>query len=384
MEERIVMVCVDCLRSDVVNSEFADTPFIDKIGERGYNYRNLFSTTSTTTPNVASYMTGQYSENNGVKSLRNARLNDGVKTIASIAQKKGYQTIADVTGPIIEETGLDRGFQSYTDHKAEDFSEWSEEVLNKISSLDSTFFYYIHLWDIHEPIKIEGSEPKNPYLEKLSELDKQLQQFYDKLPEDTTLLLLGDHGESISYRKLRGKYRLRSLRNYLKYEKGINTNSIENLVNKIVDSLSNHDYNDHFLENGHGENIFDFATNVPFIIYNSEICSEEIEAQVRQVDIFPTLLDLIGADKPENIDGKSLLPPDEVNDRDAYIRACGTSLKSNKNWIKGIRSKKWKYVEYYNRTWNSELYNLKNDPKELNPVQNNEKKQKLREKIPQQ
>ncbi|MFB6185887.1 MAG: alkaline phosphatase family protein, partial [Halobacteriaceae archaeon] len=74
----IVFICVDCLREDILRRSRTDTPFIDMLRTNGTYFSNLFATTSTTTPSVASIMTGLYSESNGVVSLQRGELRPSV------------------------------------------------------------------------------------------------------------------------------------------------------------------------------------------------------------------------------------------------------------------------------------------------------------------
>jgi arylsulfatase A-like enzyme len=69
----------------------------------------MVSTTTTTTPSVASYLTGRYSENNGINTHHNVNLRDDIETLGERFRSEGYNTYAMVTGPLVEETGLDRG-----------------------------------------------------------------------------------------------------------------------------------------------------------------------------------------------------------------------------------------------------------------------------------
>lgn len=56
---------------------------------------------STTTPAVATHMTGSYPDRH-----------DGVTTPADVFGRNGYRTLAHVTGPIVEETNFDSGFDT--------------------------------------------------------------------------------------------------------------------------------------------------------------------------------------------------------------------------------------------------------------------------------
>ena len=103
-----VFVCVDCLRNDFIDSEYADTPFLDEFVQSSLYFSNMYSTTTTTTPAVASFMTGHYSEINGVNSLRNAELSDEVDTLAERFSEDGFNTYAKTTGPLVQHRAFKR------------------------------------------------------------------------------------------------------------------------------------------------------------------------------------------------------------------------------------------------------------------------------------
>ena len=55
--------------------------------------------------------------------------------------------------------------------------------------------------------------------------------------------------------------------------------------------------------------LFDSNVKVPLLIVGNQIKENVIVSQqVRQVDIFPTLLDIIGIKNTEEVDGQSLVP----------------------------------------------------------------------------
>ena len=140
----VLFLCVDCLRQDFVASDRADTPFLDELVSDGVYFSNMYSTTTTTTPCVASFMTGCYSEKNGVNSHSYSELDDDVETLAGVLGENGYSTHAMATGPLVTETSLDRGFDSYwyRDRNKNLAGEWGTTVREKLSRLDDPFFLY--------------------------------------------------------------------------------------------------------------------------------------------------------------------------------------------------------------------------------------------------
>jgi len=419
MRPNLLFVCVDCLRGDFVSTDDADTPFIDDLAERGVHYTDMYATATTTTPAVTSFMTGTYSERNGVYSLEQARLNDDIPTLAEHLSAAGYDTRALVTGPIVPETGLDRGFDEYDyrDRRAELVGDWYDEAV-AAADLEEPFFLYLHLWEIHTPVDVppEFDDPsygRYPYARSLAALDRSLADFRDELPTNTVVALHGDHGEAIAYRDSYMHKVCKFLRTGFRYGLGIDTRDLERRLKRWFDREP--PIPDHFMEDGHGENVFDFTANVPFVIAGPNVDASTVNAQVRQVDVMPTLLDLLDVDREAtapagttetetgttavdggelspadgetsvpSIDGESLLPPGSVVDRDAYMRACGKSLVREKNWQRAVRANGWKYVEYPERNWEPELYDIESDPAELDPVSDDRRADRLRARFPEE
>ena len=435
----LFFVCVDCLRGDFVGTGHADTPFLDGLAERGVHYTDMYATATTTTPAVTSFMTGTYSERNGVYSLEEARLNADVPTLAEHLSAAGYDTRALVTGPIVAETGLDRGFDDYDyrDRRAELVGDWYDEAVAATADLEEPFFLYLHLWEVHTPVDVPGEfdDPaygRYPYARALSALDRSLADFREELPANTAVALHGDHGEAVAYRDSYLHKLCKFLRTGFRYGLGVDTRALERRLKRRFDR--DPPIPDHFMEDGHGENVFDFTANVPFVVAGPDVDAATVDAQVRQVDVMPTLLDLVGVDREETvpaavaadggpeagrtgegdagglgkgdadglgegdagglaegggesappIDGESLLPADGVTDRDAYMRACGKSLVREKNWQRAVRANGWKYVEYPERDWEPELYDLDADPAELHPVSDDRRASRLRARFPEE
>lgn len=284
----IVFFCIDCLREDLLRSDRTETPFLDSMRETGSYYENLFSTTSTTTPSVASFMTGLYSERNGVNSLRECQLNESVPTLAEKLSSYGWQTIAEVTGPLVEETGLNCGFDEYNYRGTEKdlFSEWSEYIHSKGETLSEPFFLYLHLWELHTPLHVpeEYDDPSfghYPQERILSAIDSSLKNLCEKFPNDTLFIIHGDHGESIPFWKSTLQGLIRGRRNTLRFGFGIDTRPIERFCNRYLNSFAA-DIADHFIENEHGSTVYDYMINVPLILNGKGIPEDNISAQCQK------------------------------------------------------------------------------------------------------
>jgi len=380
----LLLVVVDCLRQDFLHRDAVDTPFLDGLRERGQEATELYATATTTTPAIASLLTGTYGERNGIKSLRRGSLSEDVESLPEILGDAGYHTEAMVTGPLVPETGLDRGFDRFDcrDREESMFSDWREDGLDRLAGLPEPFAAVVHLWEIHEDIRVprefdSAEYGETPYGRAFSALDREIEALAEAVPDDTVLAVVGDHGESITHRNNPFRLLVKSLRDAVKYYGGVDTRGVAERVNQYFDDWGP-DLDDHFVENGHGENVFDFTTNVPFVLAGPGVEPGTVDAQVRQIDILPTLLDALGVEY--DADGEVVEPG--VEDRVAYMRACGASLHGERNWARAVRHDDAKYIEYPERDWAPAVYDLDEHPRELERVDDPDLEADLRERLP--
>ncbi|MCP3930588.1 MAG: sulfatase-like hydrolase/transferase, partial [Bacteroidetes bacterium] len=122
---------------------------------------------------------------------------------------------------------------------------------------------------------------------------------------------------------------------------------------------------------GHGIPFYDELIHVPLVIKmpNGTLRNEKDEI-VQSIDILPTVLDVIGMEKPYNIHGQSLLPLMEgkQNDLKNFKFAFGQN-----NDLAYIRSQDWKLVVNLKHIEEptgdyDELFNIKEDPSELKNI----------------
>lgn len=374
MRPNVVVVTVDCLRQDFTVNDRAVTPYLDGLRARGTAFRECFASTTNTTPNVASLFTGTYAETHGVVSLREGRLAGDVPTLAACLRDGGYETVAAVTGPLVSETGLQAGFDRYCyrEPDRELVGPWFDDLVETVERANSPFFLYLHLWELHDPIDVPADYDAPdygaaPYTRMVSAVDAALERFHDRLPPETLLVLHGDHGESISWRQRLFFWPMKLTRDALRYWVGLDTRGLERRLNRALRPLGP-SFPDLPLEEGHGEAPFDFVANVPLIASGPGVPEATVDAQCRQVDICPTILDYLDLPIPETVTGRSLLPPESVADRPAFMRACGPTLLGRANWQRCLRTPAYKYIEYPNRDLEPELYAGGTDDLELEDV----------------
>ena len=153
----------------------------------------------------------------------------------------------------------------------------------------------------------------------------------------------------------------------------------------IVFTSDHGDYlGDHWL--GEKEMFHEAALRVPMIIVDPDAAADKTrgtvdERLVETIDLLPTFIDAIGGDaQPHVLEGRSLLPltrgatPDNASEawRDAVFseadyafRGARKSLKLAPDQTRAymVRTDRWKYISYDG--FRPQLFDLKNDPKEL-------------------
>jgi arylsulfatase A-like enzyme/Flp pilus assembly protein TadD len=353
-----VLVTIDTLRADrvgVYGAEDVETPHLDRIASEGAMALRATAHVPLTRPSHASLFTGMLPTRHGIRdNLSPSRLPE-VPTLASVAKSSGFRTAAFVSSVVVASGGgLERGFDLYSDDLGKDptnqgvpFLEelqrpgdetLSEAALWLESNRDSRLFAWIHLYDPHYPY-----EPPEPYRtryadrpysgevawtdELVGRLDETLEHL--GLRKDTLLVVTSDHGEGL------GDHR----------------------------------------ETLHGFFIYETTLAVPLLFRGPGVKpGTRIESLVQLVDLFPTLVEMLGLEPPENpdISGASLSsslrgePP--RGERVSYAESLVPLLHFGWSDLRSIRRGKWKYIQ----APRPELYDLEADPFEIQNLADSE------------
>jgi len=157
------------------------------------------------------------------------------------------------------------------------------------------------------------------------------------------------------------------------------------MLGRLLDAFENSEYakntivvlwSDHGMHMGEKENIEKFtlwerSTRVPLIISVPGMtrAGARCNQPVSLMDLYPTLVDLAGFDKPAHLDGHSLLP--QIKNPEVETTPVITSYKFSwsENPVIGhtVRSKQYRYI-YYPEINLEELYDHKTDPNEWNNI----------------
>jgi arylsulfatase A-like enzyme/Flp pilus assembly protein TadD len=341
-KHNILLITIDTLRADRLScygSLNPKTPNIDRLAEKGVLFSRAFANTSTTLPSHANILLGTTPNFHGVHENLNFIVNEELLTLAEHLKNNGYATGAFVGAyPLDSRFGLSQGFDTYDDlysriHSVNlaSLERKAEAVIESaftwLEGRRSPWFLWIHCWDPHTPY--EPPEPfrtqyrEFPYDGEVAYVDSALGKLFDHMEEnnqlDSTLVILtGDHGES----------------------------------------LGQHG------EKTHGYFAYNSSTWIPLIFVLPETPPRHVEYYVSHIDIFPTVCDVMGIEKPSFLQGTSLLPAlkgKKLPERPIYFESLYPYYSRGWAPLKGYILKKKKFI-------NSpipELYDLGRDFNEL-------------------
>lgn len=334
----VFLLVVDSLRADAVFGDQVPTPNIDGFARRGAAFHQCVSTTTTTTPSFSSILTGSYPPKHGVRGLQGYRLSEKVKTMPEVFSGAGYHTYAEVTGPLLPETGVLRGFERAhhrQGYKAPFFG-WRDDVLQRMDAYVQPWLMLLHIWEVHRPFRAPPDFVKRwdrkGYEAAVAATDDWLRPVFDALPDNTIVVITGDHGEDYPESRLDQQLNrgARIARRNLRLGKWFP------YLDKKLAALAV----------GHGFALHEHLVRVPLILAGPGIPAVKIADQVRHVDVLPTIAETCAVPAPAGIDGRSLRPLMEgvlLPEEPAYMEAVGVKLEGKR--IEGVRTPDWKLLK---------------------------------------
>jgi len=347
----VILFTLDTTRADhIACYGYPDvkTPNLDALAGRGVLFEQAATSSPLTLPAHCSIMTGIYPTYHGVRVNGNTALSEEQTTIAEVLSAQGYRCGAFIGAFVLDgRWGLEQGFEQYDDQF--DLQKYKHIDLGAVQRpgnqvmdaalawLDKAktnpFFAWIHLYDPHAPY-----EPPEPYYSEYSQrgraglydgeiasMDEQIGRcvaWLEKngLSENTVLVLIGDHGEG----------------------------------------LGSHG------EGTHGYFIYDYAAHVPFVITTpfQGLQGVRVPSQVRGVDVFPTILGLVGVEGRAGTHGRSLLPlmfkPELRPEDSAYGESMAPNIQFGWSPLQYLRTTRYKYID----APKAELYEISRDADE--------------------
>jgi len=342
----IIIIGTDSLRKDRINSLI--TPHIQQLADKGVTFTSAYVSLPRTFPQVITFLAGKYPHHHGVRHMfpsKEEREHRG-GALPEILRKEGYVTgvVSDFAGDVFSRMNI--GFDVV---KTPYFNFYT---LLKQRSLEMHYFLLPYITNSFGrkifPVLKEFAHNADPFL--LAEETKDLLRKFQRKKKFFLFLFfstphfpyaapypyykmdtLSEYSGRYKYHKPPSIYEKENLSELdRKQIEGLYNGavrSVDDAIGKIIKFLEKEkllnktiiivtsDHGENLYENGwgigHGEHLYgDNVLNVPLVICNpfKNYPKRKIDVLVRDVDLMPTILEMLNLPCPEKIDGVSLLP----------------------------------------------------------------------------
>ena len=347
----LVLIVVDTLRADRTTPyapRVDTTPELARWAARGVVFERALAQSSWTKISMASLFTSLWPRSHALREVRDG-LGESARTLAELLGEAGYRCYGVQTNGWLDQSfGFQQGFERYV-FPAGRGAAWPkpgvwphvDRVLDETTRLLAAhdpaepFFLYLHFMDVHEyaappEFKRFGSDAGGAYLAAVNWVDDGLRRVREALEADgladrSWIVLASDHGESLG---------------------------------------------EHGRE-GHARDLRAPVLHVPLVIRPPFALEPlRIAAQVRNLDIAPTLLELAGVRAPAGFEGASLLAlvtgEAPAQDRESFA-ALGAPLYPDASIEASLAEGGWSYARKLERDPHAGaelLFDLSVDPSE--------------------
>ena len=340
----VIIISIDTLRADhlpLYGYNGVKTPNIDALAKDGIAFEAAWAHVPLTLPSHVAMLTGELPAENGVRDNLGYRFDAAAHaTIPSLLKKEGYATGAAVSAYVLRgSTGLAAAFDSYED--VMDSSEGasagelqrsgtrtlavSEKWID--ANRGRPFFFMLHLYEPHAPYDppepFRSEYPGHEYDGEIAAADAVVGGFVSFLKEknlydDATIIFMSDHGEGLG---------------------------------------------DHG-ENQHGLFLYRESIRVPLVLKlpGSKKGGTRIATPVELIDIFPTVAQIVKADPPKKLAGRSLLAiaEGEKPDRRMFSETKYPRIHLGLSDLASLVDATHHYID----APRAELYDMRSDPQE--------------------
>ncbi len=386
-----------------------ETPNMDRMAKEGAHFENAFVTTALCSPSRASILTGLFSHSHTI--IDNQAPDPGNLTyFPQYLQAAGYQTgffgkwhmgdANDEPRPGFDHWESFKGQGVYYnptiningERKTFDDSTYISEFLTdhtidwlKQRDTEKPFFAYLSHKAVHALFK-----PNRPHKGKYKDKELVYPPSYDMTKDDT----YKKHGIPEWVKQQRYSwhgvdYMYHGEHTFDTFFKAYceTLESVDESIGQVLNYLEAEGLAENTLVIYMGDNGFSFGEHglidkrhayeesmkVPFLVWSPSMLKERktVKAMVQNIDVAPTILELAGLQSPEHFDGRSIKPliigdkPDDWRDRIFYEYYWEYSFPQTPT-VHAVRTDKYKYIRYHGVWDTNELYDLENDPYEMN------------------
>jgi len=303
---------------------FATTPTLDKLAAEGFRYTNAYANCPVCSPARNTIITGVYAASNGNEQMRSAYpKSDSVIPYPELLKKVGYY----ITNNVKTDYNYDGDWEGMWD-ECSNTAHWKNApdgkpffaIFNLMTTHESQIFPFTPEAELrhkpedvvlppHHPDTREMRHDWAQYYDKMEDMDAQVGDLLKELEEsglaeNTIVFYYADHGGVLARSK---RY------------------------------------------------IFETGTWVPFIVripekyksfFPAENPGDAVNRNISFVDLAPTLLSIIGQEKPDYMQGNAFLG-NAVEPEPEYIHMTRSRMDERIDMSRAVRDKKYRYIRNY-------------------------------------
>lgn len=343
----VILISIDTLRADHLGCygyKRDTSPAIDALARDGILFSNAFAQAPYTLPSHMSILTGLYPLTHFCVAI-DQKLDESRTTLAEILKGAGYETAAFVDAPFMSKKyGFDQGFDLY-DEEGGGIEGVNRRVLPWLEERrEKEFFLFYHVFDVHGPYRYPAPY-ETFFREKEKRRGKADLEFISRFAYHDYLGLNGVPDLSYILDAYDGGIRYVDGRLQVLFERLRTLNLYEE---SLICLLSDHGESlfEHNIYVGHGIFLFDSEVRIPIILKlpGNRASGERVESMVESVDVMPTILDVLGIDRPEMVQGRSLLSHFQKEEGEIIAYGISPNLSSLDRLCLFARSMRWKYI----------------------------------------
>ena len=421
----ILFLLVDSFNTEKFfgNKKTSITPNLDKLIETGTFFSEAITSAPVTLPSISSIFTSKYPFESTTLDNNLFNLNQNIPNFIDELHSNKFSTYAILPEGIMH-TNIPKLFHNgiFTyESFATLYDGIGDEIIQKLNSksMKEPWFYYVELQDLHghaEFVINEGPTQfkdkkfgANQYDRMVSAFDVWIGKIIENLNFNNTLLIItADHGSSFALYSQKIEDYEKHTDDIRKHESGLAYKSAHKIITKLPGKLNpirkklSEAYTDNKIENlkqklekelSEIENLdlssyekrlmrdsiirvpqpFDEHFKIPLLFVGNGVPkNKKIKQQVRSIDIFPTIFELLKLKNLLDVTGQSLLNlfhDKKLEEFPTYLDSAALRKESQYMDTIGIRTPNLKYFRDRNEIEkNASMFDLKTDTSEENNI----------------
>ncbi|MBU0755867.1 MAG: sulfatase-like hydrolase/transferase [Planctomycetes bacterium] len=385
----LILVSLDTLRRDHLGCygyQRPVSPNLDRFAEENIRCGNVYTHSPYTLPSHASLFTALYPATHGVHS-ENHRLSTKTELLAEILARQGFATASFNGGGFVSHRfGFNRGFDLYCeiDPLGDRYLDGRGNSINRMPDGSTGSFQYALDW-----IETKKNRPFFLFLHTFMIHDYlPPQEWVDLFNADSSSLLKPERATQMMLRKVMMHEASMSDADltYFKNMYDGTVRAVDDMMGELFAHLKDleladrtavvitSDHGEEFMEHGgvrHTTSVYEELIQVPLIMGIPGMTGGVvIDSSLNQVDLMPTLLEILKVDYDGPMQGRSfagLLSGDEQKDRPIYAevdlvdrtrRCC--LIQDGWKYVEGVTDPEYRYPAPAEK----QLFHLVEDPAE--------------------